>query len=124
MSKLQFNFTLVGRNGNNVYQIGGSGAYDLNDAALIANMQTIGTADETLNLGDASVNGGYVALMNLEDVGGNYFEVDSADTYDKFPQKIQPGECVILRPETATLHVKANTGAVRCAVFGCSIRAA
>ncbi len=76
--------------------------------AAIDNVQSIGTGAETLNLGDVSTIG-YTLIWNLD--ATNYVEIDSANSFDKFPQKIPAGKCIILAPQTTTIYAKANTGA-------------
>lgn len=72
--------------------------------------QVIGTSAETLSLGDlANVSGG---LMLKNNDATNYVEIDSASSFDKFPQKVLPGRAIMLAPQTVTIHARANTAAV------------
>lgn len=82
----------------------------------LENVQAVGTSDETLVVGDVTNPPFLVALVNLD--ATNYVEVDSASTYDKFPQKLLPdGIPVLLRPETNVIHLKAHTAACDVAVL-------
>ena len=80
---------------------------------MISNVQSVGTSAEALQLGDVTTIG-YLVVKNLD--ATNFVEIDSANTFDKFPQKLLAGDQVVLRPQTATIHVKANTAAVDIAV--------
>lgn len=77
--------------------------------------QSIATTDTTLQVGDVSAFG-KLLIVNLDT--SNYVEIDSASTYDKFPQKVLKGDFILLSPETTTIHAKANTSAVIVQVFG------
>ena len=73
------------------------------------NQQTIATSSTALSLGGIS-SIGFLWIKNTD--ATNYVEVDSATTFDKFPQKILPGEAILLKPETATIYAKAHTASV------------
>lgn len=88
-----------------------TGQSDASNNAFIGNEQIIGTVAETLLLGDIGSSPVFVFLRNMDTA--NYVEVDSANTFDKFPQKILPGKGVFLYPETGTIYLKANTASVR-----------
>ena len=76
--------------------------------------QTIGTTSEALDLGDlANVQGG-LCIKNLDET--NYVEIDSASTFDKWPQKILPGGCIFVSSQTVTLYAKAHTAPVNITV--------
>lgn len=76
---------------------------------VLVSQQTIGTTAEALVLTDlANVSGG-LFLKNND--ATNYVEVDSANTFDKFPQKIPPGGFVFLGAQSTTIYAKANTAA-------------
>lgn len=84
--------------------------YDQAGTGVLLAQQTIGTTSEAIALGDlANVTGG---LFIKNNDATNYVEVDSANTYDKFPQKILPGRAILLASQTTTLHARANTAAV------------
>lgn len=72
--------------------------------------QVIGTSSEQITLGEIGTPQ-KLLIKNLDTT--NYVEIDSADTYDKFPQKLVAGDWCILCPQTGTIHAKANTAAVR-----------
>lgn len=65
------------------------------------------TSDATLPLSDFS-NVGSLMLTNLD--ASNSILVDSANTYDKFPQTILPGKSILLSPATITIHYKSSAG--------------
>ena len=72
--------------------------------------QDIGTTAEVLDLGDIAT-AHVIYVRNLD--ATNYVQVDSANTFDKFPQHIAPGQAVLLLPETSTIYVKANTAPLK-----------
>lgn len=90
----------------------GSGQFlaDLAGAGFIGNEQTIGVTDETLTIGDVTTPA-VVFIKNLDP--DNFVQVDSANTYDKFPQKLFPGQAIMLLPETGAIHLKADTAPVK-----------
>src|SRR3954471_173221 len=108
-TKTKFSISLVARDGSDLKQCSISGDETLAGDFALANVQAVGIADEALVVGDVPANG-YLALINLDTT--NFVQVDSASTYDKFPQKVYPGEGILLRPQTATIHVKADTAPV------------
>lgn len=77
-------------------------------SAMIGNQQLIGTTAETLTFGDVGTPNS-LFVKNLDP--DNYIEIDSVNTMDKFPQKLLPGEGVLLKPQTGTIYAKANTAA-------------
>jgi hypothetical protein len=81
--------------------------------AFIGNEQIIGITDETILMGDVPSPPIFVFVKNMDDT--NFVLVDSASTYDKFPQKVFPGKGVYLMPQTGTIHVKADTAP--CKIF-------
>src|SRR5690242_2237729 len=68
----------------------------------VLQQQTIGTSDETLIFTDVVPAGGFLLIYNSDST--NYVEIDSASTFDKFPQKLTAGKFVLLLPETSTVH--------------------
>lgn len=95
--------------------ISGIGSQQLTQSGShnIENVQNIGTVAETITLVDlASV--GFILIKNLD--ATNYVEIDSANTFDKFPQKILPGGSILLSPETTTIYAKAHTAACDCLI--------
>lgn len=83
-------------------------SYDLTGKKVFANDQNIGTVAEALNFGDITTVD-HLYVENLD--ATNYVQVDSANTFDKFPQKIIAGDPAKLAPQTATIYAKANTAA-------------
>lgn len=81
---------------------------------FIGNVQSIGTADENLVLGDVTNPPQYVLIINQDTT--NFVQIDANSSYNGFPQKILPGGCILLCPETATIHAKADTAAVNVLV--------
>jgi hypothetical protein len=78
----------------------------------IGKTQIIGTSSEQIDLGELA-SAAAILMVNLDET--NFVEVDSANTYDKFPQKIKPGRAILLAPETVTIHAKADTNPVAVA---------
>lgn len=91
--------------------LGVSGAKSITQAgnANTGTVQNIGTSAEALSVGDVSTIG-YLLIKNQD--ATNFVEVDSANTFDAFPQKLLPGEFVLLKPQTATIYLKADTDPV------------
>ena len=81
---------------------------DMAGDQMLTNVQNIGTSAEALVLGDITTIG-FLFVKNLD--ATNYVEVDSVNTLDEFPQKLLPGEFVLLKPQTTTIYAKANTAA-------------
>lgn len=78
-------------------------------AQNIANIQEVGTSAEAIVLGDVAPP----FWLYLENLGPtNYVEVDSANTFDNFSQKIPAGKGILLLPQTATIYAKANTAGI------------
>jgi len=75
--------------------------------------QSIATSSTAIELGAVSTIG---PMMVINTDSANYVEVDSASSFDKFPQKIPAGGFIILRPQTTTIYAKANTAAVNIRV--------
>lgn len=75
--------------------------------------QAIATSSTAIALGNVTTVG-YVLVINTD--AANYVEIDSASTFDKFPQKILAGKGVLLAPQTVTIYGKANTAAVNIRV--------
>jgi len=83
---------------------------DMTGTEMTGNIQEIGTVAEAIALGDLASAGALVA-HNLD--ATNFVEIDSANTFDKFPQKLLPGKWCVLRPQTVTIYAKADTAACR-----------
>ena len=99
----------IAKNGASV---GGSqsSSIDMAGANFIGSVQTVPTAGVALDLGDVSAPPSYVLIQNLD--AANFVEIDSANTFDKFPQKIRPGGVILLCPLSAVIHAKADTASV------------
>lgn len=74
-----------------------------------AGVQSIATSSTALNIGTLS-GPGPLMIKNLDST--NYVEVDANSSFNGFPQKIPAGQSIFLWPETDTIYLKANTGAV------------
>lgn len=74
---------------------------------FIGDTQPISASPTLLTLADTPE---HVFVKNLDDI--HYVEVDSASTFDKFPQRILPGMGIFLMPQTGTIYAKAQTGTV------------
>lgn len=84
----------------------------------IANVQAIGTTAETIDFSDIAT-AGPVMITNLD--ATNYVEIDSASAMTSFPQKLLPGESILLRPETVTIYAKAHTAACNIKVVAVEV---
>lgn len=71
--------------------------------------QLIATSATAIELGAISTIG-HLYIENAD--SANYVEIDSANTFDKFPQKIRAGKGIFLAPQTTTIYAKANTASV------------
>lgn len=76
---------------------------------VYSGVQSIATSATALTFGNVSGTPLKVAVQNLDPT--NYVEVDSANTFDKFPQKLLAGDPIVLSPQTGTIYAKANTAA-------------
>lgn len=81
---------------------------DMAGSELILSVQSIGTTAEAVALGDVSTIG-FLMIKNMDET--NFVEIDSANTFDKFPQKLLAGDFILLKPQTTTIYAKANTSA-------------
>jgi hypothetical protein len=99
------NITLTGQtaSGTTTFQANLTGDF-------VGEEQDIGITSETLGLGDITLPK-VVYIRNMDTT--NFVQVDSATTFDKFPQKIYPGQAVLLLPETATIYIKADTAPLK-----------
>lgn len=96
------------------FTAGGSISITQSGTNNLGNVQSIGTSAETITFGDIGTLG-YVILKNND--ASNFVEVDAANTFDKFPQKILPGEFILMKPETSTIYAKADTAACELLVL-------
>lgn len=83
---------------------------DMSGDAMVAKPQSIATSSTAITFGDISGAPKKVVIKNLD--ATNYVEVDSASSFDKFPQKVLPGDTILLSPQTGTIYAKAHTSAV------------
>lgn len=82
---------------------------------MINNVQIItNVAAEAVVLGDVG-SIGYVFLKNLDST--NYVEIDSVNTMDSWPQRLFPGEFILLKPEGLTMYALANDAPVNLQVL-------
>lgn len=86
-----------------------SDQFDVAGDALISAVQNIGTADETLSLGDVSAIG-FIFLRNAD--ATNYVEIGY--TSGTYFGKLLAGEYCVLRAGAGltAIHAKANTAAI------------
>jgi len=81
---------------------------DVSGTALQHAVQNIGTAEETLGLGDVTP-AGYAVFLNLD--ASNYVELGKATGV--YVLKLKAGEFALMRLDTwSTIYAKANTAAV------------
>src|SRR5262245_37084828 len=101
------NITLQGQtvSGNTAFKADLTGDY-------VGEEQDIWTNAEALDFG-AIIIPTTVYIRNLD--ATNYVQVDSASAMTSFPQKIMPGQAIMLLPQTGTIYAKANTAA--CKIF-------
>jgi len=72
--------------------------------------QTIATTSTALNLGDIS---GIKALYVRNLDATNFVQIDSNNGFANFPQKLYPGDAILLLPQTTTIYAKADTAPVK-----------
>jgi hypothetical protein len=78
----------------------------------IGEEQSVGTTAALIDVGTITTPA-ILYVRNLD--ATNYIEVDSISTMANFPQKLFPGEAVLLKPETGTVYAKAHTAP--CQIF-------
>jgi len=49
-------------------------------------------------------------VKNLDET--NFVQIDANNSFNGFPQKVLPGQGILLAPQTGTIYAKANTAAV------------
>lgn len=81
-------------------------------AVFYSGIQQVGTADETVNMGEVATPG-MVCIRNLD--AENYVEIGKASA--DYVIKLEAGEWMLARWNTAAIHAKANTAAVNIEVF-------
>lgn len=83
---------------------------DLTGSRFIRNVQSVGTTQEALVVGDLATAGVY-SMTNLDDTNYAELGVDVSGTF--YPvDKILPGETIQGRLSSLARHVKADTAAV------------
>lgn len=92
------------------FSVSNNGTLTQSGTGALFQTQTIGTSAEALDLGDLADVGGLLLIKNTDDT--NYVEIDSVNTFDNFPQKIGPGQAIVLGAQTTTIYARANTAAV------------
>lgn len=84
---------------------------DVAAAARVQGVQTIGTSEEAIALGDVATDGGAFYARNLDDT--NYVEIGLTGSY---VIKLLPGEfCFLSGVSDKDLYARANTAAVQIA---------
>ena len=77
---------------------------------LIATEITVPTASTLLSLGSVTTPT-VIFIKNTDPT--NYIELDHVTGFTAWPQKLLPGEGIILYPEDGTIYGKANTASVK-----------
>jgi hypothetical protein len=95
-----------------------SKSLDLTGTDMLQAPQTIATASTTISLGNITGAPKKLLIANLD--ATNYVEIDSVNTFDKFPQKVLPGDFILLSPETGVIYGKAHTAAVQIMIVACA----
>lgn len=105
---VSINMTVTDAGGN----INGNVSFqeDFAGGGAIANEQTIGTSAEALVFGDVGTPKS-VFVKNTDP--DNFVEIDAVSTMDAFPQKLMPGQGILLKPQTATIYAKADTASCK-----------
>lgn len=83
---------------------------DVSGAFLCGGVQTIGTTEELLAVGDVATKG-YARFMNID--ATNYVEIGSYVAATFYPLiKLKAGETAVCRLSAVTVYARANTAAV------------
>lgn len=110
--ELKTNFNLTYANGSDAFSI--PSVNQLKNVAAtprIQSVQTIGTTEEALAIGDVATDGGAFYARNLDDT--NYVEIGLTGSY---VIKLLPGEwCFLSGVSDKDLYARANTAAVTLA---------
>lgn len=77
-------------------------SFEPDNKNYITGTQTIGTSEETLDVGDVS-SSGLIVVKNLDDT--NYVEIGLTGSY---PIKLKPGQFCVF-PPTGTIYALANS---------------
>jgi hypothetical protein len=98
--------------------VSGSAAFKASAQAngFSENEQLIGTTATALDF-ENQTTPQLVFIKNLDP--NNYVQIDANNSFNGFPQKLLPGEAILLTPETGTIYAKANVAAVLLAVVVC-----
>lgn len=87
----------------------GALTYTVSGTKIVRAVQSIGTTDEALGLGEIS-SLGYLYIRNNDTT--NYVEVGVDGT--NYVVKLKAGEVALFRVDGAAVHAKANTAACSC----------
>lgn len=84
---------------------------DVTGSATCGGVQTIGTTEAALAIGDIGTKG-YARFLNID--ATNYVEIGSYVAATFYPLiKLKPGEAAIVRLSAVTVYARANTASVR-----------
>lgn len=84
---------------------------DVTGSAMCGGVQTIGTTEEALAIGDVGTKG-YARFLNID--ATNYVEIGNYTGGTFYPFiKLKPGESSVCRLAAVTIYAKANTASVR-----------
>ena len=75
----------------------------------VSKQQTIGTTEETVDIGADIATLGYIFIQSLEASGGNFVDVGLTGSY---PIRLQPGQFAVF-PGNGTLYALADTADVK-----------
>ncbi len=115
--EIQTQVGIIVQKGGAVAQANYQSVLDMSGTEMVKVTQTIPTSATALVFGSISGAPKKLIIANLD--GTNYIEIDSANTFDKFPQKIYPKtasgqvDSIALNPQTGTIYAKANTASVQ-----------
>lgn len=109
--EIQFNSQLAASKNGASINLSVSKVLDMAGNSMIQETQDITTGGVALTFGDVSGAPKKLIVVNLD--ATNFVEIDSANTFDKFPQKLVAGDFALLSPQTATIYARANTATVR-----------
>lgn len=104
---IQVAFALVA-NGTQILNLKLTDSFTASGTNLLNHIQSIGTSAEAVVVGEVTTIG-YVLVANLD--ATNYVQIDKVNTFDGFPQKLLAGDVILLKPESVTMYLKANTAA-------------
>ncbi len=93
-----------------------SGTITMAGDNLISNVQSVGTSNEAILLGDVTATGMCIFLKNIDVT--NYVEIFSDSGNLNLISKLTPGMPCVLFPNAA-IYARANTGACNLVVVAC-----